>query len=287
MSGTIVYYPVDKIPFELKRDFVLLGTSFSYKASENTEYYGGISQTYRPMIFKDLIPIEAFEKVDPNLKDANGYNLEIGTRGNFKFLKWDITAFALEYNNRFGTLLQIESNSQVYTYRTNTGNSMTKGLEIFLQGNWDVSKNSSITFFTSTTWMDGKFTSGNIKSGTSNVNIVGNKIESVPDIITRNGITLHHTKWSLTTLYSYTSETFADALNTVKPSTTGAVGIVPAYGLLDFNCTYKLSNQLTFKGSVNNLTDKQYFTKRPLFYPGVGIWPSDGRNFSFSIILKI
>jgi len=62
MSGTIVYYPTDNIPFELKRDFILLGTSFSYKHNENSEYYGGISQTYRPMIFKDLIPTETFEK---------------------------------------------------------------------------------------------------------------------------------------------------------------------------------------------------------------------------------
>lgn len=287
MNGSIVYYPTDKVPFELKRDFVLLGTSFSYKENQNVEYYGGLSQTYRPMIFKDLIPTDAYEKVDPNLKDANGYNLEFGTRGNYKFLKWDVSAFVLEYNNRFGTILHSESNAVVYTYRTNIGNSLTKGFEVFLQGSWDLSKNSSLTLFTSSTWMDGRYTNGSIKSGTINVSIIGNKIESVPELISRNGITYQYKKWSVTSLYSYTSKSFADALNTVNPSISGAVGLVPAYGIWDLNFTYKISKQITIKGSLNNLNNKQYFTKRPLFYPGPGIWPSDGRNGLLTVIVKI
>lgn len=287
MSGTIIYYPTDKIPLELKRNFVLLGTSFSYKTNKSIELYGGLTQTYRPMIFKDLIPIEAFEKVDPNIKDANGYNAEIGTRGNYKFLKWDITAFALQYNNRFGTILQTETNGSFYTYRTNIGNSLTKGLEVFVQGNWDLSRNVDLTLFTSTTLMDGKYTSGIIKSGSNNISIKGNKIESVPTVISRNGLTIQYQKFSFSALYSYTSETYADALNTKTPSANGAVGLVPSYGLLDINASLKISNQLTIKACLNNLTDNQYFTKRPLFYPGVGIWPSDGRNGTFSFIVKL
>ncbi len=286
MSGTIIYYPTDKIPFKLNRNFVLLGVSFSYKIQRNVEFYGGITQNYRPMIFKDLIPTEAFEKVDPNLKDANGYNAEIGTRGSYKFMKWDITAFALRYNNRFGTILQSDSNGS-YTYRTNIGNSLTKGLEIFVQGNWDLIKDLEMAIFTSTTIIDGKYTNGILKSGNYNINIEGNKIEGVPNIISRNGLTVQYKKASFSVLYSYTAETFADALNTKTPSENGAVGLVPAYGLLDINGSLKISNQLTLKATINNLTDKQYFTKRPLFYPGVGIWPSDGRNATISCIVKL
>lgn len=287
MSGTIIYYPTDKIPLELKRNFVLLGSSFSYKANKNIEFYGGIAHTYRPMIFKDLIPTDAYEKVDPNIKDANGYNTEIGIRGNYKFLKWDITAFALQYNNRFGSILQTDTNGVFYTYRTNIGNSLTKGLEMFVQGSWELSKYAGLTIFTSTTLMDGKYTSGNIKSGNSNINIDGNKIESVPTIISRNGLTLQYKKYSVSALYSYTSETFADALNTNTPTANGAVGLVPAYGSFDINGSVQISKQLTIKASLNNLTDNQYFTKRPLFYPGVGIWPSDGRNGTISFIIKL
>jgi len=185
----------------------------------------------------------------------------LGTRGNFNFLKWDVSAFVLKYNNRFGTLLQTESNAVVYTYRTNIGNSITKGLELFLQGNWNLTKNSSITVFTSSTWMDGKYTSGNIKSGTNNVSIIGNKIESVPNIISRNGISFQYKQWSISSLYSYTSKTYADALNTEYPSLTGSIGLVPSYGIFDMNFTCKVSKFITLKGSLNNITNKNILLK--------------------------
>jgi outer membrane receptor protein involved in Fe transport len=41
---------------------------------------------------------------------------------------------------------------------------------------------------------------------------------------------------------------------------------------------------LTFESII---LDKQYFTKRPQFYPGPGIWPSDGRTFSGTVTIKI
>ncbi|MBL7788669.1 MAG: TonB-dependent receptor [Chitinophagales bacterium] len=287
MSGFIVYYPTDKIPLELNRNFILLGTSISYKENSHVEFYGGWSQTYRPMIFKDIIPTDAFEKVDPNIKDADGYNAEIGTRGSYKFLKWDITAFALQYNHRFGSILQSDSFGNFYTYRTNVGNSLTKGIEFYIQANWTLTKDLNMTIYTSTTYMEGKYTSGIIKSGTTNFNIEGNEIESVPRVISRNGWTIQYKKLSISTLLSYTSRSFADPLNTEVPSANGAVGIVPAYTLLDMNASYKVSNHLTIKSSLNNITNTQYFTKRPLFYPGPGIWPSDGFNGSFSFIVKL
>ena len=57
--------------------------------------------------------------------------------------------------------------------------------------------------------------------------------------------------------------------------------------LFDINGSVQISKQLTIKASLNNLTDNQYFTKRPLFYPGVGIWSSDGRNGTISFIIKL
>ena len=98
--------------------------------------------------------------------------------------------------------------------------------------------------------MEGKYTSGMIKSGTTNFNIEGNEIESVPRVISRNGWTIQYKKLSLSALMSYTSRSFADPLNTEVPSANGAVGIVPAYTLLDMNASYKVSNHLTIKSSL-------------------------------------
>ena len=237
MSGTIIYYPENKIPVSIEHNFPLFGANISYKPKENMELYAGFSQAYRSMLFKDLIPGSLFEKVDPNIKDAKGYNAEIGFRGNRKFLRWDISGFYMKYDDRFGTLAETDSLGILYTYRTNIGNSLTKGIEIFLQADWVLGRKIGLSVFTSTAIMDARYVDASVKKGNANINIDGNKVETVPDIITRNGAAIRIGKLSYSVLYSYTGESFADALNTVEPlKTTGAVGLVPSYGILGYEC---------------------------------------------------
>lgn len=288
MSGKITYYPDHAIPVSIRHNFPLFGINISYKPTEKLEWYAGWSQAYRPMLFKDLVPGSLFEKVDPAIKDANGYNAELGFKGGWKFLKWDITGFVLRYNNRFGTTAETDNAGNYYTYRTNIGNSFTKGIEILVQADWLINRDLLLSAFTSTGFLHARYKDAIIKSGNANINVSDNKVESVPAIITRNGVSLRYRKISFTALYSYTSKTFADPLNTVHPlKSTGAVGIVPAYGIVDMNIVFRFSKNLEARININNIANKQYFTKRPLFYPGPGVWSSDGRNSSMSIIFRI
>ena len=288
MSGKIVYYPENEIPVSIEHRFSLLGVNISYKPFSHIELYGGLSQSYRPMIFKDLVPASLYEKVDPDIKNSNGYNAEFGFRGSRKFLRWDVNGFMLQYHNRFGTLAQTDSAGNFYTYRTNVGSSFTKGAEIFIQGDWLLYKKISLSVFTSTAFMHARYTNATIRSGSDNINIRGNKVESAPDVILRNGITLRLNKLSIAALYSYTAATFSDPLNTVKPpKATAAVGLVPSYKILDMNAGFSISKSLEIKVALNNLTNEQYFTKRPLFYPGPGVWSSDGRNGSVTLAVRL
>jgi Fe(3+) dicitrate transport protein len=92
---------------------------------------------------------------------------------------------------------------------------------------------------------------------------------------------------SVTIVYSYTGDSFADPLNTVTPSSNGAVGLVPAYGLIDISASFQLAEAVALRFSANNVTDEQYFTKRPEFYPGPGIWPSDGKTYNMTLEFAI
>ena len=288
MTGKIVYYQENKIPVSMKRLFPLLGAGISYKPVNGTELYGGIAQAYHPMLFKDIIPSSTFEKVDSAISDARGYNAELGYRGNWKFLRWDISAFILQMNNRFGTLARTDESGAFYTYRTNIGNSVTKGLEVFLQADWMLRNKTGFSLFTSTAIMHARYTKAVIKSGSSNIDITGNKVESAPDFISRNGLVVHYRKISFSALYSYTSETFADALNTVQPlKSTGAVGLVPAYGIVDVNASFRITASIEARVSISNITNEHYFTKRPTFYPGPGVWPSDGRNGTVTFLIHL
>lgn len=288
MRGTISYYPDNQIPLSIHHRFPLFGTSFSWTPTEKTELYGGLSQAYRPMIFKDLVPGSLYEKVDPAIKDARGYNAELGFRGSLKFIKWDITGFLLQYNKRFGTLAESDPGGNLYTYRTNIGDSRSVGVEMTLQADWNLGDKSFFSFFSALSFADARYTSGMVKSGNSNISIKNNKVESAPSLISRNGLSLRVRKASFSLLYSYTAKTFADPLNTMKaPASTGAVGLVPSYGLLDLSTTIRFSKNLESKLTINNLADKSYFTKRPLFYPGPGVWPSEGRNYNLTFSVRL
>jgi Fe(3+) dicitrate transport protein len=287
LDGLINYYPENAIPLTVKHRFPLFGAGFSYKAFPGLEFYGGWSQAYRPMIFKDLVPSSLYERVDPNIRDAKGYNIETGARTQFAFLKIDISTFILRYNNRFGILAQQDNNGAFISYRTNIGNSLTIGAELFIQADWLIGNDISMNVFTSSAFMDARYKGAVVKSGNQNIDIDGNKVESAPDFISRNGINFKYRRSSFSILYSYTGETFSDALNTEEASANGAVGLVPSYGLLDLSASSNICEWLEARVVLNNVLNKQYFTKRPLFYPGPGIWPSEGRNVNLSFIIRI
>ena len=87
--------------------------------------------------------------------------------------------------------------------------------------------------------------------------------------------------------FSYVDKSYSDAFNTVVPSENGAKGVVPGYAILDWNMSYRLMPNLLFKAGINNITNKQYFTKRPSGYPGAGVWSSDGRGLNITIGIKL
>lgn len=287
MYGSISYYDADNIPNSISHRFPLFGVNLQYRLKGDAMFYGGWSQAYRPVIFKDIIPGSVYETVNKDLKDATGFNMEAGFRGSMKSFRWDLSIYELQYNNRLGSQATVDENGNFILYRTNIGDSKTLGAEIFGEYGFHITNKLNISIFTSSAFLRSRYESASIRAGAENVDISGNEVESVPGVITRNGLTFKARFSSLSFLYSYTGETYADPLNTKAPSSNGAVGRVPAYGLLDFNSSFNLSKTVRLRFNVNNVTNKQYFTKRPSFYPGPGIWPSDGRSINFSIGIKV
>lgn len=286
MTGTITYYDPGNLPNTIRHQFPLLGLNSQFKVTEQSNAYAGWSQSYRPVIFKDIIPASTYEQVDKNLRDARGSTFEFGYRGHSRHLSWDVGGFRMVYENRLGALAGHDANGNYYLFRTNIGNAVTYGAEIFVEYTVAVGK-AELSLFTSTALFHARYTDATARQGESNIDIRGNHVESVPDVISRNGITFRVGKFSLSSLYSYTAQSYADALNTVVPSANGAVGLVPSYGLLDLNASYNFGNRLTFKANMGNVTNEHYFTKRPSFYPGPGVWTSDGRTWSFTLSVKI
>ncbi|MGB4772115.1 MAG: TonB-dependent receptor [Chitinophagaceae bacterium] len=289
MRGQIGYYDSSKIPLTIRHQFPLFGINAQYRFGKICKIYGGISQAYRPVIFKDVIPTNALEVINPDLKDARGYNAELGVSGRWRDrLSYDISYFHLIYLKRMGALVMEDAAGQSYNYRTNTGNSATDGLEIFLElAMLRKVRNFSLNVFTSTAWMNARYTDAVFMSAGKNVDVSGNRLESAPVFTSRNGIRAGYRMINLSLQYSYVSETYSDPLNTVTPVANGSRGLVPSYGLWDLDVSAQIHPNIKLRMGMNNLTDVQYFTKRPTFYPDPGIWPSDGRNVYMTLGVKL
>jgi Fe(3+) dicitrate transport protein len=266
------------------RSFVLAGIGTEYHITKATEVYANISQAYRPIQFANLQAPPTTDVVDPDLKDAKGYNIDLGYRGKVKnFLQFDVSGFYLQYDNRVGTITV--SGTPSYRLITNVGSSTSKGFEGYIEFNpiraFGKSKHGDLIIFGSYGYTDAKY-SGDHKDA----NTKGKKVENAPANIFRGGITGGYKGFLLTAQISSVGETFSDANNTVVPTSNGNTGLIPSYKVTDLTATYKFSKGLNLKAGINNLFDERYFTRRAGGYPGPGALPADGRTFFISVGAK-
>lgn len=263
------------------RYFPLFGTGLEYKATSNTNVYANFSQAYRPIDYSQLEPIGVISRIDPNLKDAYGFNSDFGYRGTVKnYLNFDIGGFYMQYNNRIGLLLQIDSTTgEEFTIRTNIANSVHQGIESYIEFDFlkfdNPESDYGLSVFNSFAYVDAKYTSGEFK---------GKRVEAAAQTINRIGLTYSSKHISSTLQVNSVGDAYGDASN-VKTSDDPITGYIPAYTVVDLSATYKINNY-TVKAGVNNLTDKAYFTRRTDEYPGPGIIPSVGRSIYFGISAK-
>lgn len=285
-AGNVIFSQKNDENKSNTRSFVLAGLGLSYKMTEKMELYGNFSQNYRAINFNDMRVVNPNLKVDPNLKDEHGFSSDMGIRGNVKqIFNYDISFFLINYNNRIGSVLKVDSALfNVYRYRTNISDSRNYGIESFLE--LDVWKmlmgketKNSISFFTNIAWLDARY----INSSEPAFN--NKKVELVPSLFVKTGITYKRKNIKATYQYAYTSEQFTDATN-AKYTTNAVNGIIPAYYVMDLSIEY-IYKRFTFGSGINNLSNNIYFTRRSDGYPGPGIIPSDGRSFYISLQFSI
>lgn len=288
MSGQIAYLPDEEIPREIPHKFPLFGLSIQYHLNKDNKIYSGWSQAYRPVIFSDLVPANQLEHTNPNMEDAYGYNFEFGLKGFlFKRLHYDVNFFQILYQNRIGALVETDADNQFFIFKTNIGDTRTLGIECYVDYTVMEQNTYRISLFSASSFFNGIYLNGTARNGTENQDLKGNTLETVPKWISRNGLQMAYKRFYAILQFSYVSESFSDPVNTVVPSANGAKGIVPAYSLWDWNMALRLHSKVILKFGINNLTNRQYFTKRPTGYPGQGVWTSDGRSIVATVGFRL
>jgi Fe(3+) dicitrate transport protein len=266
------------------RSFPLFGVGVSYKAKDYLEFYGNISQNYRSVTFNDMRNSVSID-VDPNIKDEKGYSLDFGARGNQQdVFNYDISLFAMLYGNRIGEIFK--PGTSLDKSRTNIGRALIGGVESYLELQLlkAIGYNTKLfdwSLFTNTAFIHSRYIESKIG------NVKGKEVEFIPSMNVKMGTQARFRNFKTSVQYSYLSNQFTDAENSYEPHlNTATVGILPAYGVLDWSLSYEFK-WLKLEGSINNLTNKMYATRRASGYPGPGLLPADGRGFYLTAGVKL
>ena len=288
-SGS-VNYANGEIPFQERSiSKLLFGIGTEFHLNEKNEIYANASQAFRPMTFSELIPSATTDVIDPNLKDSEALNIDLGIRGSCKnYIHYDASVYQMNIQDRIGTYTQ----SSV-RYVTNIGASLSKGIELYVEGNvlseFKGGKCGSLQPFVSIAYNEATYTSWNdptVLAGSSS-DRTNKMVENAPRRIQRYGLTYKLKGFSATYQLNKVSEAFADATNSILPSVDAKSGLIPAYSVSDLSFGYSGKENYTLQVGVNNLFDESYFTRRSGGYPGPGLLPSNGRTFFFTFGIQI
>ncbi|HEX5150869.1 MAG TPA: TonB-dependent receptor [Parafilimonas sp.] len=287
MDG-VINNTADHVDYSGKRNFPLAGLGLQYQAARSVQFYGNISQAYRPYIYANITPATQLDKIDPDLKDTKGYDIDLGVRGNIKnIFRFDVNPYYVFYGNRVGLLSFTGDDNASHLLTTNIGDAVAKGVEAYTELLvWKNGYTSFLSVFNSLAYNHARYTNAQINKSGVNTSIKGNYVENSPDWIEKAGISFQYKNFSTSFQYSYTSMCYNDALNT-ESSANGVVGKIPAYHVWDWSFNCNIVKQFSISGGINNLTNEKYFNRRITMYPGPGILPADGRTFYVSAKIKI
>lgn len=280
------------VSYQGNRHFPLFGTGLEYKVNNFSQLYGNISQAYRPYLYASVTPADRLDRIDPNLKDTRGYDIDLGYRGHVSDLvRFDINVFYVYYGNRIGLITFKGDDAASHLLTTNVGNASNKGVEAYLECSLSrlfhvVRGVNDVRIFNSLAYQHGRYNSTTINNAGVNTDIRGKMIENTPDWINKTGITFLHKGLSTGILFSYNSKSYNDALNTAH-SSTGVTGLIPGWNVFDWSFNWQLVKGYHFSAGVNNLTNEHYFNRRITMYPGPGILPADGRTFYITAGISI
>lgn len=288
LTGVIQDRNVD-VNYSGNRSFPLFGLGMEYDVNKNSELYGNISEAYRPYLYSQVTPANQISKIDPNLRDSKGYNIDFGYRATFSDrINLDISVFYQYYGDRIGNINIMNADNSSYLYTTNVGNSAAEGVEAYLEIAVIGSKKKSteLSLFNSLAYTHARYLDGMLNNNGENQNLRGNRVEGVPDWINRAGLDIRYKTLSSRIQLSHIGKKYNDANNTIFDP-VGTSGLIPSYSLVDWSMKWKFSSDYHLSGGINNLLDTKYFSRRIPFYPGPGILPGDGRTFYITLGIKL
>lgn len=239
----------------------LLGLGLTYMITDETQIYGNISEGYKPVTFAEAVPISgSTATISGDIKPSDIITYEAGYRGLHQKFNWDVSAFYIRYENKFG---QVGSNFQ------NTGAASIKGVD--LSGEYKLTQEFNL--YANTEFLYAKYTWGPLAGGIP---------QYTPKNATRAGVIYHkNNDIKVALLGTMISRHYGNDNNGRGPVTNNDYEI-PSYAVFDLTGDYTLKKNWMLSGGINNLLDKDYYSK----IRAGGVYWNPGRNYYAGVTYK-
>jgi Fe(3+) dicitrate transport protein len=284
-AGTAQYtFPTEEL--DRTRNVLLAGLGVSYSLDEaGMELYANATQNYRAVNFSDLRITSPTLVVDPSIRDASGYTIDLGMRGSVSaWLDYDASLFAIEYRDRIGEINKTDQAGKTYRLRTNLSNAYSRGIEWVQE--LHVSKllgwgeqSAAIDWLVNASLLQSRYQSSAIAS------IDGKQLEYAPAVNLRTGLSAAWKFLKVSLLYSHVGKQYADATN-AEFDVSAATGVIPSYDVVDLMLSASI-DRLRLNVGINNLLDARYYTRRADGFPGPGIIPAEPLTVNASISVTL
>lgn len=268
------------------RQFFIAGLGLSFKPTPFMDIYSNFSQNYRSITFSDMRIANPSSVIDPDLEDEKGYSFDLGMRSDqTTLMNYDVSLFYLNYDNRIGETQFYDEHNRVLRMRSNIGQAVIRGLETYAEADvLGMTSPSQFRYsgaiFVNFAWISSRYSSSELPG------VTGNEVEFVPAFNLKSGVRLGFKNLKTAFQYTYLSRQFTDATNSREGGVSAVTGIIPSFSVMDLSVSYQYK-KWRMEGSINNLADRMYFTRRATGYPGPGILPSDGRSYFLTVQVKI
>lgn len=247
---------------------LLPGLGLTYQFTPNMQMYASVYKAFSPALNGD-----ALNGLDDQRLDAErSVNIETGLRGGNQRLTYELAVFRMQFDNQ---IIPANSNSQFQV--TNGGETLHQGIEagLGLALGAGFSLNANATYIADAEFDGDRFT----RTGTLSTPD-GNRIPYTPEWVAN--LTLEYAIGGLRSALSlhHTGAQYTDVMNTrdISENLTGFfTGRIDSYTVLDLSLVYDVNRNLSFGGTIKNLTDELYIASLRQ-----GIYVGPERSFDVS-----
>lgn len=249
----------------------LLGLGSAYKVTSTAEFYGNVSQAYRPITYADAVPLAVGDTISDDLDPTNVTNYETGIRGTpINWASFDTSVFYITFEDQVG---------RVGTEIQNVGNSRHQGVDLSLsiglmsmiddlRGEGSLSAElGEVTFYNNVSFLDAEFTKGPVDTKTP---------QYAPDYIYRTGLIYSRENLKLQFLGTFLADHYGDDSNSEERA-------IPSYKVWDLLAEVPiLDTSCSVVAGINNIFDEEYYAR----VRSSGIEAANPRNYYAGLNLR-